>query len=138
MNKFILSVSAVLLAACQNHVAAAPLQFINGLEKAKIELAQTNDEHMTGLMHRTQLPADNGMLFVFPNNSQACFWMKDTLVPLTVGFIDETGVLLQTQDMQAQTTDVHCPKAPFRYALEMNQGWFIKHNIPIGTQILIP
>lgn len=129
---FILSLS-MCLAACQSQTQP---QFINGLQKAQIEIVTTPEQQQIGLMNRAQLAADSGMLFVFEQTKQPCFWMKNTLIPLTVGFIDERGVLLQTIDMQAQTLNTHCANTPVRYALEMNQGWFARQNINVGTQIL--
>lgn len=139
MKKQLISIGLIVfLAACQSQISnpSSTIKGINGLQKANIELAITDEQHQIGLMNRPQLAADNGMLFVFEQTAKPCFWMKNTLIPLTVGFIDEHGVLLQTMDMQAQTLDAHCPNLPYRYALEMNQGWFARQNISIGTQIL--
>jgi hypothetical protein len=62
-------------------------------------------------------------------------WMKNTLVPLSVAFIDEAGKIINIEDMQPQTQDAHCAKRPARYALEMNQGWFRQKNVKPGAKI---
>ena len=87
-------------------------------------------------MGRTSLPENAGMMFVFETPKTYCFWMKNTLMPLDIGFIDAQGLLVQIESMQAQTTDMHCPNQAIAYALEVNQGWFDKHQITVGTQIL--
>lgn len=103
-----------------------------------IEIADTPAKRQLGLMHRTELGENSGMLFIFETKQTHCFWMKNTLIPLTIGFIDAQGILIQTQDMQPQSTETHCAKVPVQYALEMNQGWFEHNHLPIQTQILAP
>jgi uncharacterized membrane protein (UPF0127 family) len=106
-----------------------------GIHLIHAEVANTFDSRMTGLMHRKALGAGNGMLFVFPNVSVQCMWMRNTFVPLSVAFIDEGGVILNIADMKPQTEDSHCSVAPVRYALEMNQGWFAGKGIKPGAKI---
>ena len=106
-----------------------------GIHLIQAEVASTFDTRMTGLMHRKQLGANNGMLFVFPDVARHCMWMKNTFVPLSVAFIDERGVILNITDMQPQTEESHCAAGPARFALEMNQGWFAPKGIKPGAKI---
>lgn len=86
-------------------------------------------------MQREKMGANEGMLFVFPDRDKQCMWMKNTLLPLSVAFIDDNGIILNVEDMQPQTENSHCSVKPARYALEMNQGWFKAKNIKPGTKI---
>ncbi|MCQ9616615.1 DUF192 domain-containing protein [Paenalcaligenes niemegkensis] len=101
----------------------------------KVELASTPEERATGLMHRKYLAADEGMLFSFETVSRPCFWMKNTLIPLSIAFIDEQGVIINISEMQPESLEAHCPELPVRYALEMNEKWFLYHNIAPGAVI---
>ena len=96
----------------------------NVLLGLRLEWAKTIEEQTNGLKNRQSMPENEGMMFAFADSTQGCFWMSDTLIHLSVGFIDENGVLFQIEDMQPRTSDMHCPKRPMRYALEVNQGWF--------------
>jgi uncharacterized protein len=98
-----------------------------------LELAQTPAEWETGLMGRQALPADSGMLFVFPDGETVGFWMKDTPLPLSIAFIDASGTVLSVQDMQPFSTDTHNSPAPYHYALEVPQGYFGAHGIAAGA-----
>ena len=138
--------AAAMLAGCHNtqaphqrmvsQVNGADIAYTNGLQKAQLELAVTDAQHAVGLMNRPELATDAGMLFVFSGNQSTCFWMKNTLIPLTIGFVDEQGILQQTIDMQPQSLEARCPNKPFRYAIEMNQGWFARNNIQPNSVIL--
>lgn len=75
------------------------------------------------------------MLFLFPEPAVFCMWMKNTLIPLSVAFLDEDGKIINIESMQPQTEATHCTKRPAKYALEMNQGWFKSRNIRPGTMI---
>jgi uncharacterized membrane protein (UPF0127 family) len=86
-------------------------------------------------MHRPSLATNRGMLFVFPDIGPHCMWMRNTLVPLSVAFLDERGVILNIADMQPQTENSHCAVAPARFALEMNQGWFAAKGVKAGAKI---
>jgi len=98
-----------------------------------LNLAQTPAEWQQGLMGRQSLPADSGMLFVFPDGETVGFWMKDTPLPLSIAFIDDTGTVLSTQDMQPFSTDTHVSPAPYQYALEVPQGYLAAHGIDAGA-----
>jgi uncharacterized membrane protein (UPF0127 family) len=101
----------------------------------RAEIASNNASREVGLMYRTYLPPDDGMLFIFENKAGHCFWMRNTKIPLSIAFIADDGKILNIEDMQAMTENNHCPVAPIRYALEMNQGWFSKKGISTGFVI---
>jgi len=99
------------------------------------EVAIDAASHANGLMFRESLPRNHGMLFLFAEPHQPCFWMKNTYVPLTIAFIDTEGVIVSLADMQPESLDTHCAIAPIRYALEMEQGWFARNGARPGTQV---
>ncbi len=103
-----------------------------------VELARTAGERRRGLMSREELPEDGGMLFVFPGDTEVGFWMKDTLIPLSIAFIAEDGAILDVQDMEALSEELHRPPQPYRYALEVNQGWFRERGLGRGDRVEIP
>lgn len=106
-----------------------------GMFQIDAQVAQAPEERQIGLMFRTQMPAAEGMLFVFEAPTKQCFWMKNTLLPLTAAFIADDGTIVNMADMKPQTTDTHCSNKPVRYVLEMNQGWFVKKGIKPGTKL---
>ena len=112
------------------------LEVLTPIASLQLEWADTPEERQIGLMNRTSLPENSGMAFVFEQNQPHCFWMKNTLMPLDIGFIDAQGRLVQIESMQAQSTDVHCANQAIQYALEVNQGWFHRHPIALGTPVL--
>ena len=101
----------------------------------QVQVATTQDQHTTGLMFRTDMPAHEGMLFVFGAPSEQCFWMKNTLMSLTAAFVADDGTIINIEDMQAQTTVSHCSAKPVRFVLEVNQGWFAKKGIKPGMKL---
>ncbi len=86
-------------------------------------------------MHRKEMPAAEGMLFVFEQAGQQCFWMKNTLLPLSAAFVADDGTIVNLVNMKPQTMDAHCSIQPVRYVLEMNQGWFDKKGIKAGFRL---
>lgn len=106
-----------------------------GMHNIKAELAQTADQRAIGLMHRKTMGANDGMLFVFERPAQQCFWMKNTLLPLSIAFIGDDGAITSIEEMAPQSVESHCSKQPVRYALEMNQGWFAKRGIKPGSKL---
>jgi len=86
-------------------------------------------------MFRKEMPQQEGMLFVFEEPSLQCFWMKNTLLPLTAAFVADDGTIVNLADMKPQTTNSHCSTKPVRYVLEMNQGWFAKKGIKAGARL---
>ena len=111
------------------------VQLQSGMFLIKAEVASNYSTRMQGLMMREKMGTNEGMVFVFPGEDQQCMWMKNTLLPLSVAFIDQGGVILNIEDMQPKTENSHCSVKPARYALEMNQGWFKSKNIKPGTKI---
>ena len=95
-----------------------------GMYKVKAEVAATQQSREIGLMFRKTMPDTAGMLFVFDVPAQQCMWMKNTLIPLSVAFIDTTGQISNIAEMQPQSEQTHCSTRPVKYALEMNAGWF--------------
>jgi len=84
---------------------------------------------------RKSMPANQGMLFIFPRAERHCMWMRNTLIPLSVAFLDDQGKILNVENMQPQTENNHCAAAPARFALEMNKGWFADKGIKAGIRI---
>ncbi len=106
-----------------------------GMYRIDAQVAATSQERQIGLMHRKEMPQHEGMLFVFEQPAQQCFWMKNTLLPLTAAFVDDDGTIVNLADMKPQTLDSHCSTKPVRYVLEMNQGWFAKKGIKAGARL---
>ena len=103
-----------------------------------VEIADTPDKQETGLMNRTAMAEDQGMLFAFEGQTTVPFWMKDTLLPLSIAFIADTGRIVDIQDMQPQDLTLHNPAAPYSYAIEVNQGYFRRHAIAVGDHVTLP
>ena len=107
-----------------------------GMYRIDAQVAQHFHERQIGLMHRTSMPAHEGMLFIFEHAGIQCFWMKNTLIPLTAAFISDDGRIVNLADMQPLDENSHCSREPVRYVLEMNQGWFQSKNIQSGSRII--
>ncbi|MBV9171299.1 MAG: DUF192 domain-containing protein [Chloroflexi bacterium] len=101
-----------------------------------LEVARTEQQHEVGLMYRESLPSNGGMVFVYQRQATEGYWMHNTLLPLSIAWIDQNGTIVDIQDMQPQTDDVHFPAAPYWYALEVNQGWFVEHGVGVGQQVV--
>ena len=106
-----------------------------GIHLIKAEVAATEAEREQGLMFREKMGPNEGMVFLFGAPAGVCMWMKNTLLPLSVAFIDDDGKIVNIEDMKPQTTQSHCAAKPIRYALEMNAGWFKQKNIKAGMVI---
>lgn len=107
-----------------------------GPASIRAEVADDDSERSAGLMFREALATDSGMLFVMPSVGPATFWMKNTLIPLSIAFLDESGTIMEIHDMQPK--DEKTVKSSFpriAYALEMQQGWFGKKNIWPGERV---
>jgi len=98
-------------------------------------VAANDADREQGLMYRTKLGANEGMLFVFNENAVHCFWMKNTLIPLSIAFIRADGTITDIDEMQAETENNHCPRNNGVYALEMPKGWFAAKGIKPGVKI---
>jgi uncharacterized protein len=123
---------AVALAA---HAQLPVVELSAGMHRIRAELADTFADRMRGLMHREKLAQNSGMLFVFEAPEVQCMWMKNTLIPLSVAFLDDTATIINIEDMQPQTENSHCSKRPARYALEMERGWFAERGIKSGAKL---
>jgi uncharacterized membrane protein (UPF0127 family) len=130
------------LAACAAAAAAAqdaaqprlPTVTLNAaIHNIRAEVARSPAEVQIGLMHRREMAPNDGMLFVYDEPGTRCFWMKNTLLPLSIAFIADDGRIVNIADMQPLALDSHCSKQPVRYALEMNQGWFAKRGVKPGS-----
>ena len=106
-----------------------------GMYVINAQVALTPDERQIGLMQRKDMPQHEGMIFVFEQAAQQCFWMKNTLLPLTAAFVADDGTIINLADMKPQTTESHCSTQPVRYVLEMNKGWFAKKGIKAGSKL---
>jgi uncharacterized protein len=141
LKKFVIIPLAIAIAiATVSTFAQDPQKFPSlsltaGVYVIKAEVASTEAERQQGLMFREKMGQNEGMVFVFNAPAGVCMWMKNTLIPLSVAFIDENRKIVNIEDMQPQTTDSHCAERPIRYALEMNQGWFRQKNIKPGSVI---
>lgn len=111
------------------------IELTAGFHRIEAEVAANDQNRQLGLMNRKVMPPQHGMLFVFEQNNTHCMWMRNTLLPLSVAFIDERGVIINIEDMQPQTETNHCAKVPARYALEMNLGWFAQRGIKRGATL---
>ncbi len=106
-----------------------------GMHVIQAELAVTPAQQAMGMMFRTEMPGNEGMLFVNEEPGVRCFWMRNTLVPLTIAFIDDDGAIVNLADMQPRSDQSHCSAKPVRFALEMPQGWFAKKGIGPGFKL---
>ena len=109
-----------------------------GMHRIEAQVAATSDQRQTGLMHRKEMPQHEGMIFVFEQPSKQCFWMKNTLLPLSAAFVGDDGVIVNIEDMKPLVLDAHCSTQPVRYVLEMNKGWFAKKGLKAGTKLQGP
>jgi hypothetical protein len=106
-----------------------------GMHRIDAQVALTPEQRQIGLMFRAEMPKHEGMLFMFEEPAQQCFWMKNTLLPLTAAFVADDGAIVNLADMQPQTTDSHCSARPVRFVLEMNKGWFARRAIKPGFRL---
>ena len=142
MNRFLLSIPLALAALAPLAAAAQEpqmdlqrVQLSAGMHRIDAQVARTPEQRSTGLMWRKQMPQHEGMLFVFDAPSMQCFWMKNTLLPLSIAFLADDGAVVNVAEMKPQTEDSHCSTQPVRYVLEMNQGWFAKKGIKPGMKL---
>ena len=134
---------AMMLGATAFHAAAQEgpqprLQTIDltaGMHVIKTELALTTQQQMIGMMWRTEMANHEGMLFVYDQPDKRCFWMRNTLVPLSIAFLADDGSIVNIADMKPRNEQSHCSAQPVRYALEMRQGWFDKRGLKPGFKL---
>lgn len=106
-----------------------------GMHVIRAEVADDLPSRSQGLMHRRSLPPNGGMLFLFDEDAIHCMWMKNTLIPLSVAFLDARGTIINIADMTPHSEESHCAARPARYALEMTQGWFAQRGIRAGARL---
>ena len=100
-----------------------------------VEVVATDAERSRGLMHRQKLGRDDGMLFIFDETAYHAMWMKNTLIALSVAFVDAHGAILSIHDMEPQTLDSHISAGPSLYAIETNRGWFAERKVKPGDKV---
>lgn len=140
MKLFRLLILLILVNGLVLSVAAEELQFKTkmlsiGNHKLVVEIAESEQQRQVGLMNRKVLDKDHGMLFVLDRNSSVCFWMKNTLIPLSIAFVSEYGVITQIEHMLPMSTKLVCSYKEIKYGLEVNQGWFENNNIDEGMTV---
>ena len=133
---FMRALLVLLMGAAAAAAQSLPVVQLNaGMHLIRAEVAADFASRAQGLMYRTAMPSNAGMLFIFDEPAAQCMWMKNTLIPLSVAFIDEQGTVINIEDMAPQTEDSHCARRAARYALEMNGGWFAARGIKPGSRI---
>ncbi len=123
---------AASLALAQQHPV---VQLNAGMHLIRAEVVSDPASRAQGLMHRKSLPQNGGMLFIFDELAIHCMWMKNTLIPLSVAFIDDAGRIVNIADMEPHSEASHCAAGPVRHALEMNRGWFAAKGIKPGSRL---
>jgi len=131
----LLSVTLAGYAHAQSPAGPPVVKLTAGMHVVRAEVAADFTSRMQGLMYRESLAPNAGMLFVFDEVSVHCMWMKNTLIPLSVAFIDEGGAIVNIADMQPHSEQSHCAARPALFALEMAQGWFAQRGIKPGTRL---
>ena len=124
-----------LLASTQALAQMPRIELSASFHRIDAEVAADQQNRMQGLMNRRSMAANQGMLFVFPQAARHCMWMRNTLIPLSVAFLDEDGQIINIEDMKPQTENNHCAASAARFALEMNASWFSTKGIAVGTRI---
>ncbi len=139
MKKYIATGVLLLASIAYAEVEVAKLPKITlgvgGVHNVIAEVASIPSDRAQGLMFRQKMKDNEGMLFVYPQPHITGMWMKNTLIPLSVAFIDEKGVIINIEEMKPETLDAHMAKAPAKYSLEMTSGWFKKRKLGPGTKI---
>ena len=109
-----------------------------GMHLIRAEIAADAASRSRGLMFRERLGPNEGMLFIFEQPSTQCFWMRNTLIPLTIAFLAEDGRIVNTADMEPKSEASHCSNEAVRFALEMERGWFVKRGLTKGDRLSAP
>ncbi len=105
-----------------------------GADTVLAEVMDTPSERAGGLQFRDAVPDGTGMLFVFESEAPRSFWMKDTYIALDIAYLDVNFRIVDIQQMEAQTEDLHGSAAPAMFALEVRKGWFAEKGIGVGAQ----
>ena len=135
MRSLILALSLATAAAAAQPPVLRTVELGAGMHLLRAEVADRDATRSRGLMHRTSLPQNGGMLFVFDQDGIHCMWMKNTLIPLSVAFLDVQGAIINIADMQPHSEQSHCAARPARYALEMTQGWFAQRGVRADARL---
>jgi hypothetical protein len=141
MRPLLLALALLLAAAVSSSSATAQpsalptTQLTAGIHLITAEIATTDPSRTRGLMFRQALPPNHGMLFIFDDKAIHCMWMRNTLIPLSVAFIEDDGTIVNILDMKPHDDNRHCAARPVRYALEMTQGWFASRRIGPGSKL---
>ena len=106
-----------------------------GMHLIQAEVAQAPEQQMVGMMFRREMGNNEGMLFVNADAGVRCFWMRNTLLPLSIAFIADDGTVVNVAEMAPRSDESHCSAKPVRFALEMNRGWFAKRGIVAGSKL---
>ena len=104
----------------------------------QVYVARSDEERALGLMHRREMPQDEGMLFMCDRSAVQKFWMKDTPLPLSIAFVDEDGTILKIADLEPHDLESESSDHPVRFVLEVNQGWFAERGIAPGARLSGP
>jgi uncharacterized membrane protein (UPF0127 family) len=142
MRALACTIVVLVLVACggSDEGARAVIETDSGDVLVHVEVANTAAERERGLMDRRELAADSGMAFVFPEDTTASFWMKDTLIPLSIAFYDDAGRIVRILDMQPCRADpcpLYDPEVPYRGALEVNRGAFRSWGVRVGDGLRV-
>ena len=133
--------STLLLAALGIQAQDSPqvnlerIKLLSGMHHIDAQVAATPEQRQIGLMFRKDLPQHEGMIFIFDQPGKQCFWMKNTLIPLSAAFLSDDGTIVNIENMKPLALDGHCAVQPVRYVLEMNKGWFAKKGIKAGSKL---
>ena len=114
------------------------IKLTSGMHRLDVQVAATAEQRQIGLMFRKDMPQHEGMIFIFEQPTQQCFWMKNTLIPLSAAFVTDDGTIVNIEDMKPLSLDSHCSAKPVRFVLEMNKGWFAKKGISAGAKLQGP
>lgn len=133
-----LALSTIAVAACAAAGPTVVFDLPSGSTRVRVEIADTEALRERGLMGRTSLADDAGMLFQWPEDTMSSFWMKDTLIPLSVAFVSADGRVLTLLDMEPCRADpcpVYDPHVSYRMALEVKQGTFARSGVRVGDRM---
>ena len=138
LNSLLLAVSLGAVAQDSPQLNLERVQLTSGMHRLDVQVAATPEQRQTGLMFRKEMLQHEGMIFVFEQPGKQCFWMKNTLIPLSAAFLSDDGTIVNIEDMKPLLLDGHCSAQPVRYVLEMNKGWFDKKGIKAGSKLQGP
>jgi uncharacterized membrane protein (UPF0127 family) len=114
------------------------MELTAGEHQLTVYVARSEQERAMGLMHRRELPEDEGMLFMCDSRKVLAFWMKDTPLPLSIAFLREDGTVLKVADLEPHDLEGESSEHPVRFVLEVNQGWFEERDLGPGTRFCGP